>query len=347
MIDKRILVVIMKDDYGDPARGTSYEHEYFYRTLESMFVECRLFDFGSYLSRVEALQADLLQAAEEFRPDVIFFTMYENQFRPETLDALRRHALTVNWFCDDQWRFDGFSSRYCRHFSHVITTDPLAVGKYRAHGYENAILSQWAAADTLPAYSHPDAYLHDVSFVGQHNPFRAWLVRRLEARGIQVACYGAGWRSGRVAYERMKEIFHGSRINLNLSNSKNHDVRFVFSSLGNYRSYRSTRKVREQIKGRHFEIAGFGGFQLTNYVEFLENYFSIGREIALFNTIDDLADKIRYYLDESDLRRGTAAAGFERVLREHTYRKRFGEVFRRMGLAQDRSGAGVTRGGLA
>lgn len=331
MIDARLLVVILKDDYGDPARGESYELVYFHRPLTKLFRECRLFDFGPYLTRPDALQADLLAEVERFRPDAIFFTLYQDQFAFETLDRLRAGTVTVNWFTDDQWRFDGFSRRYAPHFSYVVTTDRFALDKYRAAGYPNAILSQWATGEVGPDVS--DGYEHDVSFIGGINPYRKWLVEQLGKRGIEVACYGFGWPNGKVSYARMSELFRRSKINLNLSNSRSLDLRFAFSSLGNLLHVRSSPKTKEQIKGRHFEIGAWGGFQLTNYVEFLEDYLDIGREIALFGTLDDLPDKIRFYLAEDELRRGIAAAGRRRIAREHTYEHRFREIFRRMGFS--------------
>jgi spore maturation protein CgeB len=333
VIPAKVLVVILKDDYGIPSRGASYEDVYFHGTLRTLFRECQLFDFGPYLSRKDALQGDLLAAAERFRPDVVFFTLYEEQFQLDTLDALRRGALTVNWFCDDQWRFESFSSRYAPHFSWVVTTDRFAVHKYRDRGLEHVILSQWAAGEVGDEDGPgPEGYAFDVSFVGGINPFRKWMVGELAKRGIEVACFGTGWPRGRVGYARMQEIFRTSKVNLNLSNSRSFDLRFAFASLGNLLHVRGTPKDKEQIKGRHFEVGAWGGFQLTNYVEFLEDYFEIGKEIAVFGSLDDLPDKIRFYLRDEDLRCAIAASGHRRIRAEHTYDHRFREIFARMGL---------------
>ena len=71
---------------------------------------------------------------------------------------------------------------------------------------------------------------------------------------------------------------------------------------------------------------------MTNYVDFLEDYFEIGKEIAIYSNVDDLADKIGYYLQNEPLRREILRAGYERVRREHTYEKRFLGVFRAVGV---------------
>ncbi len=329
MKTKRILVVILKDDYGVPERGPSYEYNYFYQSLKDMGEEVQLFDFGPYLTNIEKLQTDLLKAADAFQPDLIFFTLYQNQFAFKTLDTLREKYLTVNWFCDDQWRFNDFSSKYCHHFSFVVTTDPLAIAKYEQVGYQNAILSQWATREALVTLEQDSVeYLHDVTFIGGANPFRQWFVRQLKQRGVNIQAFGSGWPNGRITYQQMNGLFLQSRINLNISNSKNYDIRFITSSWENLKNFRTTPKNKEQMKGRHFEIPAFGGFQLSNYVEFLENYYTIGKEIAIYNTIDDLADKIRYYLEHEELRQSITLAGFERTRREHLYVNRFQQIWK-------------------
>jgi spore maturation protein CgeB len=332
---KKILAVFRQHDYGDPSKGPSYTYHYHYGTLQRLFAPCRMFDFGPYVNanQIDKLQVDLLSAVKEFQPDAIFFHIYRDEFKYETLDRLKEQTCTVNWFSDDQWRFEELSSKFCHHFSHIITTDPYALPKYEKAGYEHAILTQWATLDSRPEFAQaPSSYRYDVSFVGLENPFRRWMIRELGKRDTEVVCFGTGWPRGRLTYEEVEAVFHSSRINLNISNSRSYDIRYVLSGRAGWKDYRKTRKTREQLKGRHFEIPACGGFQLTNYVEFLEDYFWIGKEVAVYNILDDLVDKIRFYLDRENLRQEIAHAGCERARREHTYVTRFEEIFRTMGV---------------
>ncbi len=57
-----------------------------------------------------------------------------------------------------------------------------------------------------------------------------------------------------------------------------------------------------------------------------------GKEIVTFSDTRDLIEKIRYYLAHDDERAAIAQAGYEHTLREHTYQKRFQEIFRQMKL---------------
>jgi len=337
----RTLCVILKDDYGDPAKGESYEHRYFYGTLCKL-TQCMMFDFGAYLvpERQADLQADLIRVVDEWGPDLVFFTLYQDQILPETIAAITKRTKTVNWFCDDQWRFD-WSVRYAPSFTKVVTTDPMAVERYASAGVENVILSQWGA--DIP--ENINEYVpRGTTFVGMANAYRVWVVKMLEARGINVECFGTGWPNGRVSYDRMMSIFRYSDINLNLPNSRCLDERFIASFPGHEAVLRGWGKVRDQVKGRHFEIAAAGGFQLCPYVDFLEEYLIPGREVACYESVDGLAEKIRYYLERPRLRMIIGNSGQIRVGLDHTYEKRFTELLEEVGCPVDgmKSKAGST-----
>ncbi len=50
----------------------------------------------------------------------------------------------------------------------------------------------------------------------------------MKKRGINVSVFGIGWPNGQVSSDEMNDIFMNSRINLNISNSENHDLRYAF-----------------------------------------------------------------------------------------------------------------------
>ncbi len=57
-----------------------------------------------------------------------------------------------------------------------------------------------------------------------------------------------------------------------------------------------------------------------------------GREVATFADTAELVDKVRYYLASEEERADIALAGYRRTLRDHTYERRFNEIFSRIGL---------------
>lgn len=329
----RVLFAALRYDYNVRGRGLSFEYENFYETLRRMEgVECTFFDSGGLMLQPDALQHLLVRKAIETVPHILFVFPFEWEILPDTVRAVssKTGALTLCWFADDHWRFDTFSRQYCRAFDYCVTTDSNAVERYRSAGYSNVILSQWAC--------NPHRYhkldlprIHPVTFVGMAHGNRRDLVSRLESRGIEVQCFGFGWKrvrgfyrkwnrwvdrlpfglpyagAGRVSHSAMIRIFNQSRINLNFANSSQGD--------------------KQQIKGRNFEIPGCGGFILTSEAEGLDRYFSPGKEVVTYSDFEDLVDKIRYYLVQGEEREAIAEMGYLRVLRDHTYEKRFRAIF--------------------
>lgn len=323
----KIVSVMFKYDYGIKSRGDSFEKTAFHPALEALAEEVYPFWFDEYSSNKEELQKQLINFVDFIQPDLVFFVLFRDQFTLKTLDYLKDRYITVNWFCDDQWRFDDFTRNYAPHFTYSVTTDRFSLAKYRSIGVKNAILSQWATFDYLENFDLEGVeYKYDVSFVGGFSGNREWTVKMLAKMGIEVTCFGAGWANGRVALDEMKEIFKNSKVNLNLSNSVCYDIRCILSSPKAIRQFFKSKKNREQVKARHFEIPAFGGFQLTNYVPFLEDYFVIGSEIAVYATLEELYGKIRYYLENDDERRRILVNGYNRTKKHGTYYGRLKEV---------------------
>lgn len=89
-----------------------------------------------------------------------------------------------------------------------------------------------------------------------------------------------------------------------------------------------------QIRLRDFEVPMSGGFYMVEYMEELEEFFEIGKEIVCYTGPEDLADKIKYYLAHEGAREAIRKAGYERCLRDHTWQQRFEKVFEQIGLSR-------------
>lgn len=350
----RVLYVGLRHDYGDPSRGWSYEYLNFFETLSQMKnVKVEQFAFDEVMRKVgrEEMNRRLIDTILENQPDLCFFVLFTDEIKKSTLKKLTESGktMTVNWFCDDHWRFDSFSKFYAPHFHWTVTTDHAAVEKYHRWGVTNVVRSQWA----FNHFSHVPRSTRnafDVSFVGQTHSRRRSTIEELSRRRIHVDCWGKGWPNGRVSPDRMFEIISGSKINLNFSESsvnagwkpmakiffnRRADSTYQINSLRTVVGALKSRLGRSslQIKGRNFEIPGAGGFLLTSRVESLEEYFVFGKEIEVFESTRELEDKVEYYLAHERERETIRACGHERTLREHTYEARFNELFRRIGLS--------------
>jgi spore maturation protein CgeB len=322
--------------YGNPDREHSYEYFNFFETLRHMGHEVELFDYMGEiktLGKVEMNQK-LLARTRSWRPTLILFSLYTDQFEPETIEKLQEYTQTLCFFHDDTWRVE-YSRYWARHFSYFSTPDYLGESKYREIGLPNAIYFPFGCNERIfRKLSVPKKV--DVSFVGTWHPYRAWIINRIRKAGISVVAAGHRWPRGEIKQEDMVSLFNQSRINLNLSNSASWDARYLTSSARALLNGLRSQKNVEQLKARVFELAGCGAFQLSYYVDGLEKCYEINKEICVYVDPDDLIEKIKFYLAHESLRESIAAAGFSRTLQDHTFERRFNEVFQRMGLADER-----------
>lgn len=328
----KIVPVFLRYDYGIKSRGDSLEYNGFYPALKQITDRVYPFWFDEYLTKKDELQKRVIKFIDDVSPDVVFFILMKDEFSFETLDYLKSKYITVNWFCDDQWRFENFTKHYAPHFSYAVTTDKFSLSKYKKIDYKNVIPSQSASSGIAKGFDPRNVkYKYDVSFVGVKTPYREWVVRFLKKKSIHVECFGSEWPNGRISYEEMCDVFRISKINLNLSNSTSHDIRYMISSIKALKEFLLSRKRFEQIKARNFEIPAFGGFQLTNYVAGLGDYFRIGKDIAVYSVIDDLPKIIRYYLQDEKTRVKMLKSGYAKAKREHIYYHRLKQILKEIG----------------
>ncbi|GHU42000.1 hypothetical protein FACS1894111_05200 [Clostridia bacterium] len=95
----------------------------------------------------------------------------------------------------------------------------------------------------------------------------------------------------------MPLIFHHSKINLNIT----------------------TKSIREGLPQRIFDVLGCGGFLITNYQAELADCFTVGEDLEMYTSSEELLDKIGYYLSHEKEREAIARNGYEKVKRNHNY----------------------------
>jgi spore maturation protein CgeB len=160
----------------------------------------------------------------------------------------------------------------------------------------------------------------DVSFMGAGYPNRRLAFREL--LGFDFKIWGSDWDGdhvlapclqmggARVSSEECVRIFNATKINLNLHSSV-HVEQLV--SRG------------DVVNPRTFEVAGCGAFQLVDERSLLPESFR-DDEMATFTSLEDLKEKIAYYLSKPEERVVVAQRGRERVLAEHTYAHRMASL---------------------
>ena len=343
----RILYVGMKYDYGKPEQGYSFEHWNFFDFLYKAGFEIIYFDFMTLLQKYgkARMNSMLIETAENYKPDLLFSILFSDEIEQDTIRTITSSGIiTLNWFCDDHWRFDNFSRYYAPHFSYVTTTASDSLPKYQEINYYNVIKTQWACNHFLYKPENKAQKIYDVSFIGQPHGSRRDVIQSLQLSGINIKTFGSGWsHSSRVSQDDMIKIFSQSKINLNLSNASSNKKTFKgrlkknsrqFLPFSLWRHFLDVREEGQQIKGRNFEVPGCGGFMLTGEADNLTDYYREGEEIVVFRSMKDLREKIKFYLHNDSERIRVAENGYKRTVNEHTYAHRFADILNRIGFSQ-------------
>lgn len=108
-------------------------------------------------------------------------------------------------------------------------------------------------------------------------------------------------------YRDMPYIFHLSRINLNIS----------------------LKTIRTGIPLRVVDVMGCGGFVLTNYQEEVAEHFCNGEECVIYENLEDMYAKAKFYLEHEEERKRIVQKGFERVKKDFTFEQRLREMFKK------------------
>ncbi|UCH43947.1 MAG: glycosyltransferase [Nitrospiraceae bacterium] len=81
-------------------------------------------------------------------------------------------------------------------------------------------------------------------------------------------------------------------------------------------------QMREAVNQRVFDVPACGAFLLTDQQKSLNELFDVGNEIITYSDTDELPELADFYLRNPERRQAIATRGRERVLQDHTYRKR-------------------------
>ena len=300
----KIFLVAPKSISNHRKPGQSFRYDYafwnFYFPLLSLGHEVTFFD-TSHLGDQE-----LQPAIEKVKPELLFCIMTgDTNYTPqEPWDTVKQETKkgrlkTFNWFCDDSWRFDGFSSNVCHNFHACSTPEQRFVEKYKEIGYNNIIYGTWHA--NADFYAHIGAQKHSrVGFIGAPTGDRQQVLDGLRRKEVEVL------HPERASFEDLLYTYHSSLLGLNLS--------------------KNPANMQRQVKGRLFEIPATQTLMITETTPDVENYFVPDRDIITFDSFPELAEKVKFLLSKPALAKKIAQTGFAHFMKHHESKVRLASV---------------------
>lgn len=281
---------------------------------------------------VDEFNQHWLRAVIECRPDVAWLE-WPKLLRADTLSQARVRLPRCRFvaFYDDNpfggrtdelWQWELFFEAIPEFDLHLVKRRS-DVAELRLRGARRAELFMHGCYEPL---FHPrqgrSRQIHQVSFVGTALDHRVPFVRRLIARErIPLQVFGHRWERTLLYHLRRKhfhrsalgqayvEVIRDSRISLGFVSSSN----------------------RDEYTMRTFEIPACMGFMLAERTPAHQALFKEGTEAEFFASVEECADKARFYLRDEVARHRIAQAGYQRCLdSDYSLRRRMSDALRRV-----------------
>ncbi len=268
----------------------------------------------------------ILAKAADCVPDLVL-VLAQAPMSSETIQSLKKlDASIAFWFVED-FRTLSYWKEIAPLYDHFFTIqrgdffDELAESGARNYYYLPQACHPNTHRPLNPGDEDRDQYECDLSFMGAGYFNRQQSFPHLLDHDFKI--WGSEWnlqtevgervqnKNERVSTEDTVKIYNAGKINLNLHSSICHS---------------GVNPEGDFVNPRTFEIAACGGFQLVDERSNLAEMFRIGEEIAVFSSIEELKEKINYYLNHEDERKELIAKGRARVLAEHTMAHRMREM---------------------
>jgi spore maturation protein CgeB len=117
---------------------------------------------------------------------------------------------------------------------------------------------------------------------------------------------------------RVSDVFSHSEVVLNFSNV--------------WEDGRPGSRLIPHVRLRDFEAPMCKSCYLTGCTDEIGEFYEIGKEIETYRTEEELIDKSRFYLTHPDAAEKFREAGYKRATLNHTWKQRFEELFRKVGV---------------
>jgi len=269
---------------------------------------------------------DLAESARRFRPQLVLIGKGA-YVAPGTLERIQREtgAVLANFSSDDPFN-PAVSTRDILegipHYDLYVCTKRAILDDVHRAGCAHAVFVPFAYEPALHFPEKPatpeeeQRFSSDVVFAGGADrdrfPYFETLLEKLP--GVRLHLYGGFWERHPRLRRRHRGMALGRDYRLAIGGAK------IAPCL-------VRRANRDGHVMRTFEIPACGGFLLAERTAEHLEFFEEDKEAAYFSSPEEMADKVRYYLNHEAERVRLAQAAHRRVVAErHTYRHRLEQI---------------------
>lgn len=310
---------------------------YLYRPVNKMLWNLRLMDkdrsIGAesrYCNKNYRTDA-VLKAVELIKPNCVIF---EIGFKPsyEGLVRLRRDVEKVAgwWTMTTRWinieereaeLYDAFFF-FSEEFVH-IARDMGFYAHYLPHAVNDYVFKKIGLTKR-----DMDLLSCDLVFVGAWQRPRQRVINAIASENIDMRIYGPKWTKRCLFNPSILRSIKGKWL-------------FGEELIKQYKAAKIVLNINSWflerwhgVNQRVFDVPACEAFLLTDYVREIEGFFKPGIDIETYSTVEELVDKLHYYLKNDEARERIAKRGYERAQKLPTWRDRAREMIKALGIPQ-------------
>lgn len=260
----------------------------------------------------------------------VLLTVKGNHIKAKTLSTLAsRGVKTINYYPDFRFSYDSIDQSTFPFYSLFVTTKSFQVkvlenmlGKDKVsflhHGYCPDV--------HLPPVQNPlsPEQVPDVLYIGTYTAHKEKLFSALieKCPEISLRIYGVNWDKSRSNDLLRDCIVDRPVYGLNYAQL----VNAVKINLAVHMGVADETGWQDLVSTRSFELPACRGFMLHADNAEIRQLYDVGQEIDVFTTVEDLAEKIRFYLAHEEIRAQMVEKAYLRCVPAYSYDQRAIEI---------------------
>jgi len=253
------------------------------------------------------------EKVSSFNPDLIWVDNkpYLKKYTLQYIKKINSQVKIVNVITDDPFGRYHYAWRFIYHTFkwydvHFVQRE-INISELKKHGAKR-VETCFRSFDPSFHIHMPNSdellpYKTEVGFIGSYEVEREDYIAYLVENGISVSITGDGWPNGKH-WSMLKKYYKGPSV---------YGDEYIKTINGMNIALHFLRKAnRDQQDSRTFEIPACGTFMLAERSHLHSNFFEEGKEADFFTSKEELLDKVKIYVKDTEKRNSIAAAGFKR-----------------------------------
>jgi glycosyltransferase involved in cell wall biosynthesis len=272
----------------------------FWRNDFAVFTNCRYSQEQWYQRRFENVLLG-------FDPAVVIVIQGKPVF--SILKFKKRNIHFIGWWIEPSDREDEIlkiSQGFDDYFSYSKKTVEILASRGVRAGYMQH------AFNPKVFFPKKSKKIYDLVFVGAWSPWRDAVLKKVLEQTTNIRIFGSRWASrSTIQKSVLMAAYGGEHLSESAVNDLYNQANIVLNA--------SRAQMSSGLNLRFFEVLATGTLLLSDIAPEIDSHFRPGRDLVVFNSLEDLGVKVTHLLANKELRGQIAESGYRIVHTSHGY----------------------------